>query len=203
MLSDTTGPLQALRADAASSIGRILAAAREALRRPGSTTLNLIAKEAGVGIATLYRHFPNREKLAEAVMERVFVEEVRPLLTEFCASDASRDDLLSVAERLVDLLERERGVVESIGNIASVTSEFLARDEELRDTIARAQAAGNLRPDLDPDDVPALLAMVTAVPGLLDTDQGTRRRYLSLLLDGLNPTRAQELPGRRAVEARR
>lgn len=186
-----------LRTDALSSIGRILEAARHALERPGSVTLNLIAREAGVGIATLYRHFPNRELLAMAVMERVFAEEVRPLLKEFCASDASREDLLSVAERLVAILERERGVVESAGNVAAVTGEYLAGDHELRDTIARAQAAGNLRPDLEPDDVPALLAMVTTLPGLLDAEPDARRRYLSLLLDGLNPARAVGLPSRR------
>lgn len=189
-----------LRTDALSSIGRILEAARHALERPGSVTLNVIAREAGVGIATLYRHFPNRESLAAAVMERVFAEEVRPLLAEFCASDASREELLSVAERLVGILERERGVVESAGNIAAVTGEYLVRDHELRDTIVRAQAAGNLRPDLEPGDVPALLAMVTTLPGLLDAAPDARRRYLSLLLDGLNPARAVALPALRREE---
>lgn len=150
-----------------------------------------------MGVATLYRHFPNRESLAAAVMERVFAEDLHPLLEEFCDSDATREELLSVAERLVEVLEGERGVVESMGNLPEVTIDYLMRNAGLRDAIAQAQAAGNLRPDLEPDDVPVLLAMVTTLPVILDAAPDARRRYLSLLLDGLNPARAVALPGRR------
>lgn len=185
---------ESLRTDARSSIGRILDAARRLLGEAGAVTLNRIAAEAGVGIATLYRHFPSRQALAGAVLERVFDEEVEPLLVEFSSGAATRSDLLLVAERLVELLRRERGVLESVGNPAEVTAHFLARDGRLSDTVARAQAAGNLRPDLLADDLPVLLAMLTTGPGLLDAEPATRRRYLSLLLDGLNPAAAVPLP---------
>ncbi|MDQ7994158.1 MAG: helix-turn-helix domain-containing protein [Propionicimonas sp.] len=188
-----------LRTDARSSIGRILAAARRLLGEPTAASLNRIAQEAGVGIATLYRHFPNRQVLARAVLEQVFDEEVEPLLARFAEGDAPRADLLAVAERLVDLLHRERGVVASIGNPTDVTAHFLARDRRLADAVARARLAGNLRPDLDADDLPALLAMLVTGPGLLDAEPTSRRRYLSLLLDGLNPGRAEPLPPRPPV----
>ena len=185
-----------LRSDARSSIGRILVAARRLLADPGTATLGQVASEAEVGIATLYRHFPNRRALARAVLERVFDEEVEPLLNEFCAGDAARDDLLAVAERLIEILRRERGVVSEVGDPAQVTAHFLARDNRLTDTVARAQAVGHLRPDLQAEDLPGLLAMLTTGPGLLDAEPAIRRRYLSLMLDGLNPTQAVPLPAR-------
>jgi AcrR family transcriptional regulator len=186
----------ALRTDARSSIGRILDAARRLLGDAGAVTLSRIAEEAGVGIATLYRHFPNRQVLARAVLDRVFDEEVEPLLAEFTSGDASREDLLAVSEHLMDLLRRERGVVQSVGNLAEVTAHFLTRDGRLTDTVIRAKAAGNLRPDLDSGDLPMLLAMLTTGPGLQDAEPAMRRRHLSLLLDGLNPSRAVPLPTR-------
>lgn len=188
----------ALRTDARSSIGRILDAARRLLGDPAAT-LNKVAAEAGVGIATLYRHFPNRKVLAQAVLDRVFDEEAEPLLQEFCSTDASRDDLLAVADRLVDILRRERGVVREIGDAGEVTAHFLARNGRLAATVERAKAAGNLRPDLETDDLPVLLAVLTTGQGVVDADPATRRRYLSLLLDGLNPSGAVPLPltGRR------
>lgn len=80
-------------------------------------------------------------------------------------------------------------------NLAQITAELLTRDlDTIADAVTRAQRAGNLRPDLTATDIPNLLAMV--ISGLQGTnlDRTTRRRYLSLLLDGLNPTHAQQLP---------
>ena len=188
--------------DARSSIGRILDAARRLLSDPGAVTLNRVAAEAGVRIATLYRHFPNRQLLAQAVLDRVFDEEVEPLLQTFAAGDASREDLLAVAERLVEIMQRERGVVSEVGNPAELTRHFLTRDDRVVDTVARAQAVGNLRPDLEPADLPALLALLITGPGMLDADSATRQRHLSLLLDGLNPVRAVPLPTREPMGTR-
>lgn len=147
-----------------------------------------------MGTATLYRHFPNRQALARAVLDRVLDEEVESLLAEFTSGHASRDDLLAVSERLIDLLRRERGVVQLVGNLAEVTADFLTRDGRLADTVIRAKAAGNLRPDLEPGDLPMLLVMLTTGPALQDAQPAVRRRHLSLLLDGLNPSRAVPLP---------
>ncbi|MCW5950914.1 MAG: TetR/AcrR family transcriptional regulator [Propionibacteriaceae bacterium] len=187
-----------LRTDARTSIGRILDAARRLLG-DGTVTLHRIAEEAGVGVATLYRHFPSRQVLARAVLDRVFDEEIDPLLAEFASGEATHEDLLGVAERVVEVLRRERGVVQSVGNLQEVTAQFLARGGRLLDTVTRAQRAGNLRPDLDADDLPVLLAMVLTGQGVVDADPTTRRRYLSLLLDGLNPSGAVPLPPRGAA----
>ncbi len=197
MLSDfSSGAVPSVRSDAWSNIGRIVAAAREALAESSAVTLTTIARRAGVGIATLYRHFPNREALAEAVMEQVFSDDLQPLLTEFGRSGARREDLLEIAERFVEVLGRERGIAASLGDLPAYAARKLSDDADLLRTVERAQRAGNLRSDLDAADVPALLAMVTTLTQVIDADPNARRRYLSLLLDGLNPARAESLPTR-------
>ncbi|HEX7661274.1 MAG TPA: helix-turn-helix domain-containing protein, partial [Pseudonocardiaceae bacterium] len=82
------------RVDARASAARILDAARGVFATgDGSGPLSRIAHEAGVGIATLYRHFPNRRILARAVYDRIFSEEIAPLLAHFADARTSRDVL--------------------------------------------------------------------------------------------------------------
>jgi AcrR family transcriptional regulator len=196
MISVSSGDAwQFLRTDARTSVGRILDAARRLLGEARSVPLSQIAQEAGVGIATLYRHFPNRQTLARAVLDRVFDDEAEPLLAEFTSSDASREDLLTVTERLMAILRRERGLVMEVGDAVGVVEHLLGRDARLATTVQRAKAAGNLRPDLEAEDLPVLLATLATGPALLAADPAGRR-YLSYLLDGLNPSRAVPLPPR-------
>ncbi len=116
------------------------------------------------------------------------------MLQEFASSDATREDLLAVAERLVDLLRRERSLIEEVGDISDVTVQLLDRDDRLAGMVERAQAAGNLRSDLTAGELPLLLSVVTTGTGLLDATPLAQARCLSLLMDGLNPSRAVSLP---------
>ncbi|MFE6922062.1 TetR/AcrR family transcriptional regulator [Nocardia sp. NPDC057663] len=185
-----------LRADAFTSIARIIDAARRLFAAEGgSATLAHIAREAGVGIATLYRHFPNREALARAVYERILTTEVLPLLAELDTDGRPRSELLDVVERIADIMQNERELATSVGNLTEVTAKFLAQSEEIfGPVVARAQAAGNLRPDLEPRDVPYVFAMMITAFGAVDLEHRARRRYLSFLLDALNPAQATPLP---------
>ncbi|WIV57905.1 TetR/AcrR family transcriptional regulator [Amycolatopsis nalaikhensis] len=186
------------RADALSNIARILDAARRAFATgDGTRPLAHIAREAGVGIATLYRHFPNRESLACAVYDQIFATEIEPALATFADTGVSRPALLDVAERISDVILREPGLVASIGQLTEVTGELLRRSMETLTPILRAaQQAGNIRPDITPEDIPVLLALATTAFATTNLDRRTRRRYLSLLLDALNPTRSTPMPPR-------
>jgi AcrR family transcriptional regulator len=178
-----------MRADAVASITRILDAARHVFATgDGTGALEKIAREAGVGIATLYRHFPNRQVLARAVYERVFATEIAPLLKDVETGDASHGTLLDVAERIVEVARREKGLVASLGDLGDATADLLSGYREaFEEFVTRGRAAGNLRADLTGGDVPHLLAMFASGGAALDVDRPTRRRYLSLLLDGLRP----------------
>lgn len=186
------------RADALSNIARILDAARRVFATgDGTGPLTRIAREAGVGIATLYRHFPNRESLACAVYDQIFATEIEPALATFADTGASRQALLDVAERISDLILREPGLVAAIGQLTEVTGELLRRSMQTLTPILRAaQQAGNIRPDITPEDIPVLLALATTAFSTTNLDRRTRRRYLSLLLDALNPSRSTPMPPR-------
>lgn len=193
-----------MRSDAYANVTRIVEAARRVFADgddSGSGSLNHIAKAAGVGIATLYRHFPNRRALAHAVYDRIFTVEVEPLITEFARTGTHRDALLDVAERLCDIIVREKSLVASLSNLTEETTALLARSTEAIAPILRqAQQAGNIRSDIGPPDIPHLLAMIAASLSVPTLDSALRRRYLGLLLDALNPARATALPALRAEE---
>jgi hypothetical protein len=104
------------------------------------------------------------------------------------SGDGPRAVLLDVAERLADVMHRERGLVASMGDVTEATSRLLRRSTDiLEPVLRRAQRAGTIRPDLEPADIPNVLAMVAAALGVLDADQPTHRRYLNILLDAFNP----------------
>jgi AcrR family transcriptional regulator len=184
------------RADAFANVNRIVAAAREVFGIHGdSATLTDVAAQAGVGNATLYRHFPNRQALAAAVYEDIFVTEVEPVITALVESAAPRESFLDVIERLTEVMCQQRPLLSSLDHLAELTVALFNRNSELVAAIvATGQAKGELRLDLTADDVATFVAMVTTASVALDQPPELRRRYLSLMLDALNPVGAQPLP---------
>ncbi|MBC7273028.1 TetR/AcrR family transcriptional regulator [Streptomyces albogriseolus] len=178
-----------MRADAVTSVGRILEAARRVFATgAGAGPLTRIAQEAGVGIATLYRHFPNRQSLARAVYERIFSTEIEPVLTRLTSTSAPSDILLEVAQRIATVARRERGLVTSLDSLGETTADLLGRHGPSFDEfVERGQAAGNLRADISGADVPNLLAMFASSTAVLNVDAEARRRYLGFMLDALRP----------------
>lgn len=184
------------RTDAYANESRIVAAAREIFAAHGAAaTLTQIAASAGVGNATLYRHFPNRQALAAAVYEDAFSTEVEPVILALIDSDAPREAFIDVIERLAELMYLQRPLLPSLDHLTELTSRLFNRKRDLLEAlVTQGQAAGDLRADLTVDDVPTFVAMVTAASVALDQPPQLRRRYLSLMLDALNPADAQPLP---------
>lgn len=184
------------RSDAYANESRIVAAAREIFASDGAAaTLTQVAARAGVGNATLYRHFPNRQALAAAVYEDVFTTEVEPVVLALVDSDAPREAFIDVIERMAELMYAQRPLVSSLDHLTELTSRLFGRKRELLEAlVTRGQATGELRADLTVDDVPTFVAMVTAASVALEQPPQLRRRYLSLMLDALNPADAQPLP---------
>src|SRR4051795_3951893 len=150
------------RADALRNYEKVLEAAREAFAEGGeSTALEEIARRAGVGIGTLYRHFPSRQALLEAL----YVDEVE----EVCRSAAELDGadpweaLNSWFERFIGYLATKRALAHELLNYldhdaslfqACRTSLFEAGEPLLK----RAQEAGAVRPDVTIADVIQMVA---------------------------------------------
>ncbi|MCO1599005.1 TetR/AcrR family transcriptional regulator [Micromonospora sp. RHAY321] len=180
-----TGP-RPLRADAARNRERLLKAAVQAFSRPGpEVTLDAIAREAGVGIGTLYRHFPTREALVEAAY--------RNELGKLC--DASRElldrlppdrALRGWMSRFIDYLTTKRGMSDALRLvIAAGTNPYAQSRDRLLEALGRLLdagiAAGTLRADVETGDVLAGLSGISLASG----ERAQADRLLDLLMDGL------------------
>jgi AcrR family transcriptional regulator len=182
--SDT--PRRPLRKDAVANRERLLAAAVTTLLRHGSSaTLSQIAEEAGVGIGTLYRRYPTREDLLEALQLRAFglvidmVKEIEAL--ELRGIDAIRTFL----ERTVD--HGSQLVLPAHGVPLSPSAEIHERRGELHGRIAamveRGVRDGSVRPDLTMGDVVGFGSLI-AIPQPGAGDWPTRMaRQIDLFLD--------------------
>ncbi|WP_037577912.1 TetR/AcrR family transcriptional regulator [Phaeacidiphilus oryzae] len=179
---------RAPRSDAQGNRARIIELAREAFTENPGATLQSIAKSAGVGQGTMYRHFPHREALLIAVYREdveALIEAAPRLLS------AHRDDPVEALRRWLDLL----AAYGRIKHGASLAVEAATRAdlgsqyyppviEALGSLLAAGQRAGRLRPDLDPDEVLLLVSFLWRGDNGPDWQPRTRH-MLDLVLDGL------------------
>jgi AcrR family transcriptional regulator len=190
-------PLErARRADAIRNRRRVLDAARRCMARKGlDAQMEEIARAGGVGVGTVYRHFPNKddlvealamarfERLAELGREALSVEDPWQAFADFMRASAkiqSEDRALS--EVLTSRPETMAHAAESV-DILPLVAEL----------IGRGQAAGVIRPDADPRDVPM---MMCALAGTFRNPHANPERYIGIVLDGLRatPEAQTELP---------
>lgn len=182
------------RADARRNRERLLAAARTAFTRDDTTVaLEAVAREAGVGIGTLYRHFPTREALVEAVYSAeldAVTSAVEPLLAELPPHEALR----AWMDRYADLVTAKRAMAGSL-TLAPASGRGVTANTRERLTASVAAflhagaRAGTLRGDVPADDVITMLLGV-----FLSTAAGDRgdrvRPLLDLVVDALRPREA-------------
>ena len=152
--------------------------------------MRAIAREAGVGIATLYRHFPTRESLVDAVyqdqVQRLTLG-ARELLEQLPPAKAMRRWM----DLFADWLATKHGMLDTL--LAMIESGEITHAEtraELLDAITTildaGSAAGDLRADISAEDVAASLLGILAVAGKRG-QHGQAGRLLDLLMDGLTP----------------
>ncbi len=194
-------PARPLRRDAELNRQRIIAAARDVFGERGlEATLDDVAHHAGVGVGTVYRRFPSKEHLVEAMFVDQF-ETIRKLAEEALRAEDAWEGFATFTWRAVELHACDRGLREvmlsnAFGHerVAEAKTQLVPLITQL---VARAQAAGTLRADIVPTDMPLLHQMIGSV---IEFTQSTQpdlwRRCLALLLDGLRaePGRATPLP---------
>jgi AcrR family transcriptional regulator len=193
----------AMRADALLNRERILAVAYPAFADDPMVSLNSIAKLAGVGAGTLYRHFPAREDLILAVYRQEvqsLVEAVPDILAEYRPLEALRVWFL----RLADLVRVKHGLGEALQTAAAqdVVNETYAPVTAAIGVLLQAcEAAGDVRPGLEPADVLLLMGFLWRVgPG--DGGEEQARRVLDLAIGGLQQ-RVTPSPGGSGGSGRR
>jgi AcrR family transcriptional regulator len=177
-----------LRADAQRNRERLLEAAVRAFSHDGpDVTLDSIAKDAGVGIGTLYRHFPTREALVDAAYQNELArlcDGVTELLATLPPDVAARTWM----DRFIDYMTTKRGMADALGAvIASGGNPYAHSKDRLMTAIAAlldaGVEAGTIRSDIGPLDILAWLGGVSMMGEFVTRD--VAGRMLNLLMDGL------------------
>jgi AcrR family transcriptional regulator len=188
-----------LRRDAQANRDRIVATARAAFASEGTdVTVEEIARRAAVGMGTLYRHFPAKEDLIDAVLEDAFAAFVGAAEQALAEPDAWVG-FRGFFERVFALHAENRGLKDVIATRAHgrARAEAMRRRMRplLRRLIERAQEQGSLRADFTAEDMPLVFwtgGRVIEATGTVAPEYW--RRYLGLLLDGLRAEAATPLP---------
>lgn len=178
-----------LRADAQRNRDRLVEVAAQMFASDGvDASLEEIAKRAGVGIGTLYRHFPTREHLVEVVYRR----EVEGLC--HAADELAHEHPADVAlelwmQRFVDYIATKRGLATSLRLLLTANSTLFSDTSgrvsgAMRSLVQAAAAAGKIRADVDASDVMHALGGIYSAPNTPDWRERSGR-LVKLLMDGL------------------
>jgi AcrR family transcriptional regulator len=197
---------KALRRDAALNRERLVASARHLFASDGiEVSVEEITRHAGVGMGTLYRHFPTKDDLVAAVLEDASAEILRAA-DEAAAEPNAWTGFTNFLRHALELHAQNRGV-KDILSAHPHGAEHARRMRTrigpiLSELIERAQQQGALRADFTHDDLPLVFwstAGVIDATGSIAPEQW--RRHLALLLDGLRADGATPLPGRPLTRA--
>ena len=176
-----------LRADARRNREKVLAAARSVFAEHGSDAqMDEVARRAKVGVGTVYRHFPTKEALFAALLQDAFAR-----IAERSRDALDHEDPWQAFVALMwdagESLAGDRALSEAMQ--ADLTMEPCPGQLELADItaklIARAQAAGTMRPDAVVDDVPMLMCGIGSATIRKLAYSASWRRHLAIVLDGL------------------
>jgi len=190
---------RALRSDAERNRRLVLEAATQAFAHEGlDVGMAEIARRAGVGNATVFRRFPSKDALIEAIVDEK--------IAELLAAAERAAEIEDPWDSLVDMLEKTAALQARDHGFFQATEEFMLRHPDLLRRhrpvfeavdrlVVRAQAAGVVRDDVTTLDLLGLVkGSVVCLPPSRDLRDDGWRRYLSIVLDALRPEAATPLP---------
>ena len=179
------------RADALRNRERILEVAKEAFTRSGAEiSLDEVAREAGVGPGTLYRHFPTREALLESVY-RGEVEKLAAAEKRFAETLSPIEALRAWMLLFVDYIAAKQIIAPAVNKLVADPKKVFEASytkvwEAIRTLVKRAIKSGDIRKDLDPIDLLRALIGVANVAASPDWKQSARR-LVDILIAGSRP----------------
>ncbi|MGC2636425.1 MAG: TetR/AcrR family transcriptional regulator [Acidobacteriaceae bacterium] len=184
-------PARKPRTDALRNRERILEAAKGAFTRQGAeASLEEIAKQAGVGTGTLYRHFPTRDALIESVY-RNEVEKLAAAAGRFAETMSPLEALRAWMLLLVDYIAAKHIIAPALNSVVGGASRLYEGSRNLIQAaidglVERAKRSGDLRRDLNADDLLRALIGVSHVGSGADWQQSARR-LVDILIAGSRP----------------
>ncbi|KQR75194.1 TetR family transcriptional regulator [Arthrobacter sp. Leaf337] len=180
-----------LRADAARNVDKIITAARNCFREYGpEVPLQTIAVTAGVGPATLFRNFADKEQLVLAALNRQLRLMVDPVIDDALAGPDAADGLFRVIDALMAAASEDANLLGAVagrrGLLTGITGSLF---ESVAVLLGRGQGQGTLRTDISMTDVIRLLAMLIGVVDTMEPGSDAWRRPVALVEDAIRTER--------------
>jgi AcrR family transcriptional regulator len=180
-----------LRADAARNVDKIILAARQCFREHGpDVPLQTIAATAGVGPATLFRNFADKEELVLAALNRQLRETVDPVIAEAVAGMDAAAGLLRVIEAIMAAASTDANLLGAVAGrrelLTGITGSLM---ESIGVLLVRGQGQGTLRSDISLTDMFRLLAMLIGVVDTMEPGSDAWRRPVALIEDAIRTER--------------
>lgn len=194
MSVEASGSARKPRADGQRNRERLIEAAKAGFAEAGpEVSLEEIARRAGVGIGTLYRHFPTRDAIVEAVYRRE-VQQLADAVPGLLETLRPGDALRAWLRLLVDYISAKKIIVAALSpGGGGPTALYAVSGTSITDSMTllvdRAIAGGDVRPDITADDLMRILAGFVygaAAPGW----EASARRMIDVVMDGLRPAQA-------------
>ncbi|ALV41134.1 TetR family transcriptional regulator [Pseudarthrobacter sulfonivorans] len=180
-----------LRADAARNVDKIILAARQCFREHGpEVPLQTIALTAGVGPATLFRNFADKEELVLAALNRQLRESVDPVMADALADIDATAGLLRVLEAIMAAASADANLLGAVAGrrelLTGITGSLM---DSMSVLLGRGQGQGTLRADISMTDMFRLLAMLIGVVDTMEPGSDAWRRPLALIEDAIRTER--------------
>ncbi len=180
-----------LRADAARNVDKIITAARQCFRDHGpDVPLQTIAATAGVGPATLFRNFADKDELVLAALNRQLRRHMDPVIDQALASPDAATGLFRVIDALMEVASDDANLVGAVagrrGLLTGITGSLI---ESVAVLLGRGQRQGTLRSDISMTDMTRLLAMLIGVVDTMEPGSDAWRRPVALFEDAIRTER--------------
>jgi AcrR family transcriptional regulator len=180
-----------LRKDAARNRALLVQAAREVFAERGlEASLDDVARHAGLGVGTAYRHFPNKHELAKAIFAEA-IDDIVSLAELAGTMDDPWDGIVGFLEGAAEAQTADRGLREVLMGVHDPEQMEQINDRIsplLDELVTRAKATGALRADVETTDIGVVVMMLCTVADITgDVAPDLWRRYLPMLVNGLRP----------------
>lgn len=194
---DDSNEYRGRRSDARTNDAKVIKAARQLADKEGRLPgMQAIADAAGVGVTTLYRRFPTKERLASHIQALDFCDQLVPTFEQALANPDSREGMLAVTREMVLLarhfMDPRNGATVSVADLFDAYLErFLPSMLQLT---RQAKASGVLRADIEEADIPRICAIMLGGLVLPGRFNDAPDRYIALIFEGLEKPGNAPLP---------
>ncbi|MBB6406069.1 TetR/AcrR family transcriptional regulator [Arthrobacter sp. AZCC_0090] len=180
-----------LRADAARNVDKIITAARQCFRELGpEVPLQTIAATAGVGPATLFRNFADKEQLVLAALSRQLRLNVDPIAEDALAGMDAAVGLIRVIDAVVEVASEDANLLGAVagrrGLLVGITGGLI---DSMAELLVRGQGQGSLRRDISIEDMVRLVAMLIGAVDTMEPGSRAWERPVALLEDAIRTER--------------